>query len=238
MMRNESDQGRHALAEVTGKGLAVETVLLRHLTQSPKHTSQSYDKHPFKAEIASRRISFWACYQPQSLVSTLQSGCSAYERGFPSSSSCISASHSGIKKTCTNIQSSSNVSPLHFVLFVGATYYLNRPCIYCSLLLTILVFCLYDFHTNWFEAQTDYSASQTSEGHEGSILQKAAMESASIAASILNSTAASAVQGAVEAAKQKMNVQVPAHINGADWLKELLGKKEWRIPCIDVAVRF
>lgn len=64
------------------------------------------------------------------------------------------------------------------------------------------------------------------------------MESASLAASILNSTAASAVQGAVEAAKQKMNMPVPAHINGADWLKELLGKKEWRIPCIDVAVRF
>lgn len=64
------------------------------------------------------------------------------------------------------------------------------------------------------------------------------MESASIAASILNSTAASVVQGAVEAAKRKLNVeaQIP-QISAAEWLKELLGRKEWRIPCIDVAVR-
>lgn len=142
---------------------------------------------------------------------------------------------------CTNSPSSSNVSPLYFIFFVGATYYLNRPCIYCSLLLTILVFCLYDFHTNWFEPQPgslSSPASQSSEVQGGGILENAAMESASIAASILNSTAASVVQGAVEAAKRKLNVeaQIP-QISAAEWLKELLGRKEWRIPCIDVAVR-
>lgn len=64
------------------------------------------------------------------------------------------------------------------------------------------------------------------------------MEGASVAASILNSTAASVVQEAFEAAKRKISVEAPTQISAAEWLKEMLGKKEWRIPCIDVAVRF
>jgi len=72
------------------------------------------------------------------------------------------------------------------------------------------------------------------------MLQSVAMESASVAASLLNTTAGMAVQGVVEAAKRKMNINVEGtqpHISAAEWFRELLGKKEWRIPCIDVAVR-
>ena len=147
-----------------------------------------------------------------------------------------------LDKVCANRPSSSSVSPLYFVLFVGATYYLNRPCMYCSLILTILLFCLYYFHSNWFESQPGWTRSHTAAelvSSGGNIVQNAAMESASIAASVLNSTAATVISGAVEAAKKKMNVNVEmqTQISAAEWLKELLGKKEWRIPCIDIAVR-
>lgn len=149
-----------------------------------------------------------------------------------------------------DIPSSSNVPPLYFILFVSATYYLNRPCIYCSLLLTILVFCVYDFHNNWFEAQlpstlsTDtpqasFAQEAAGQGPNG-VIQNAVMESASIVASIANSTASGVVQSAVSAMKRKLSLEVqpPVQISVGEWLRELLGKKEWRIPCIDVSVRF
>jgi len=44
-----------------------------------------------------------------------------------------------------------NASPVYLVLFISATYFLNRPCVYCSLLLAILVVSLFDFGTEWFE---------------------------------------------------------------------------------------
>lgn len=72
------------------------------------------------------------------------------------------------------------------------------------------------------------------------MLQNAAMGGASIAANVLNSTAASIVQGAYETAKRKLgtHVELPPQMSAAEWMKELLGKKEWRIACLDIAIRF
>lgn len=133
-----------------------------------------------------------------------------------------------------------NVSPIYLILFVSATYYLNRPCLYCSLLLTILVISLYDFRSDWFEGRDStlsdaYLDAQHPQRSDS--LQEAAFETASVAASALNSTMVSMAQSALNGFKRRSTVEEQSTISGAQWLKELFGKKEWRIPCIDVAIR-
>ena len=54
--------------------------------------------------------------------------------------------------------SSTNASPIYIVLFLTATYALQRPCVYCSILLFVLVFSLFDFHADWFEPRWQPSA--------------------------------------------------------------------------------
>jgi len=134
-----------------------------------------------------------------------------------------------------------NVSPIYLILFISATYYLHRPCLYCSLLLTILVLSLYDFRTDWFEprdiASTASLQSLSRNNQTSNSLHDVALEAASLAASFINSTAASAAQSALQGVKRRVMTDEQPSISAAQWLKELLGKKEWRIPCIDVAVR-
>ncbi|RSL47407.1 hypothetical protein CEP53_009946 [Fusarium sp. AF-6] len=51
-----------------------------------------------------------------------------------------------------------NASPAFIFLFFICTYFLNRPCVYCSILLLILFLtscnwsdrCFFDFGSNWF----------------------------------------------------------------------------------------
>ncbi|KAF2085742.1 hypothetical protein K490DRAFT_74899 [Saccharata proteae CBS 121410] len=118
-----------------------------------------------------------------------------------------------------------NASPVYLVLFISATYFLNRPCVYCSLLLAILVFALFDFHTSWFDPNTRYHP-EASDGSNPSsnatIAHEFALDSASLVASAFSDTA-----GAVKA-------QISS---GADWGKMAFIKKEWKLPCLDVVVR-
>lgn len=129
------------------------------------------------------------------------------------------------------------MSPIYLVLFVSATYFLNRPCVYCSLLLTILVISLYDFHTNWFEPRAPASTTLDASNNGTLSLQDAALETASIAASAVNSTLTSIAQSAVQGLKRRAEIDPQPSISGAEWLKGIFGRKEWRIPCLDVAVR-
>src|ERR1700761_6878144 len=55
------------------------------------------------------------------------------------------------REQMANVNTSTNASPIYLILFISATYILNRPCVYCSLLLAILVVALFDFHGDWFE---------------------------------------------------------------------------------------
>ncbi|KAF2464666.1 uncharacterized protein BDR25DRAFT_307167 [Lindgomyces ingoldianus] len=136
-----------------------------------------------------------------------------------------------------------NASPVYLVLFISATYFLNRPCVYCSLLLFILVVALFDFHTPWFEPPLE------SESLEGVIngtspLRDVIGETASLVVSAANSTAQAAVKAAINGLKDKMSVgsQISGGMAEAggqsyEWVKGLLGKKEWRISCLDVLFR-
>src|ERR1044071_6831547 len=68
-----------------------------------------------------------------------------------------------------------NASPSFIFLFFVCTYFLNRPCLYCSFLLIILFLtscnwserCFFDFGSNWFQSQpgTSYVDLLRSEEH-------------------------------------------------------------------------
>ncbi|KAF2146105.1 uncharacterized protein K452DRAFT_242648 [Aplosporella prunicola CBS 121167] len=130
-----------------------------------------------------------------------------------------------------------NASPVYLVLFISATYYLNRPCVYCSLLLAILVLALFDFNTSWFEPNSKYhehSANETASN--SSLALDVAMETASVVASTLNDTAGALVSAAMDGMKRRRVPEVNISGNGLEWGKALL-KKEWKLPCLDVVVR-
>jgi hypothetical protein len=107
--------------------------------------------------------------------------------------------------------------------------------VYCSLLLTVLVISVYDFHNNWFEPQAN-PASLSQAGNK-TTTATALEDNLAVATSVLQSAAASVVQLATEGFARKTGLNMQPQISVAEWLKEILGKKEWRIPCIDVAVR-
>jgi hypothetical protein len=119
-----------------------------------------------------------------------------------------------------------HASPVYLVLFISATYFLNRPCVYCSLLLFILVVALFDFHTPWFDAPLTETSEVALNG------TSSMLETAEVFAQAANHTAQALFTGAVEGVKGKGSG--PA-MN--EWVKGLLGKKEWRIQCLDVLIR-
>ena len=128
-----------------------------------------------------------------------------------------------------------NASPVYLVLFISATYFLNRPCVYCSLLLFILVVALFDFHTPWFEPPL--SSGTTEPVLNGtSPLTETAFESAGILVTAANNTARAMIKAAIDGVKEKFVVEEQSGAAGAsyEWVR---GLKEWRIPCLDVLVR-
>jgi hypothetical protein len=118
-----------------------------------------------------------------------------------------------------------HASPVYLVLFISATYFLNRPCVYCSLLLFILVVALFDFHTPWFDAPLSDSAELALNGTEAGVLAQA-----------VNATAKAVVKSAVEGVKGRLGGEGNnGHVQ--EWVKGLLGRKEWKIQCLDVLIR-
>jgi hypothetical protein len=121
-----------------------------------------------------------------------------------------------------------NASPVYLVLFISATYFLNRPCVYCSLLLFILVVALFDFHTPWFDPPLAPDTAELA-------LNGTFVETAGVLAQAANHTAQAIVKNAVDGVRGRIG-----QTNGAkeyEWVKGLLGKKEWKIQCLDVLIR-
>lgn len=125
-----------------------------------------------------------------------------------------------------------HASPVYLVLFISATYFLNRPCVYCSLLLFILVVALFDFHTPWFDPPLSDGAELALNG------TTPILDSVGVLAQAANNTAQTMIKSAVDGVREKMATTGQAS-GGAnyEWVKGLLGKKEWRIQCLDVLIR-
>ncbi len=62
-------------------------------------------------------------------------------------------------------------------------------------------------------------------------------EQASFMAAAINNTAAALTGAAIEEVKRRMEVRTEWTGIGVEWIRSLLGKREWRVPCVDVLIR-
>ncbi|KAM0428586.1 hypothetical protein ACHAPT_006947 [Fusarium lateritium] len=131
-----------------------------------------------------------------------------------------------------------NASPAFIFLFFICTYFLNRPCVYCSILLLILFLtscnwsdrCFFDFGSNWFlprptnpnQLPPDAAAADDAATFNSTVFE------------MVNTTAAAIAKAASDdlAARRAEWTGL-----GIEWLRNLLGKREWRIDCMDIYVR-
>ncbi|KAI0970924.1 bladder cancer-related protein BC10-domain-containing protein [Xylaria arbuscula] len=147
-----------------------------------------------------------------------------------------------------------NASPAFIFLFFVCTYFLNRPCVYCSILLLILFVtscywsdrCFFEFSSNWFTPRitsaafeswidSHYAANATATAAVSaaadptgySIFDNSTMEA-------LNTTASALASIAADGLARKRNEWTGL---GIEWLRSLLGKREWRIDCMDLNIR-
>ena len=99
---------------------------------------------------------------------------------------------------------------------------------YCSLLLFILVVALFDFHTPWFDPPLNPDTTELA-------LNGTLVETAGVLAQAANTTAQALVKSAVEGVRSKVGQGTSG--KEYEWVKGLLGKKEWKIQCLDVLIR-
>lgn len=126
------------------------------------------------------------------------------------------------------------------------TYLLHRPCIYCSALLIILFIsschwsdrCFFDFQRDWFSPRFVSNSPGTNHslaaGDEDESLVKYFLDT-------MNTTATALAEAAVEQARKRMDIAGRGTEEwtgiGLEWLRSLLGRHEWTVPCLDVKVR-
>ncbi|KAJ4144399.1 hypothetical protein LMH87_003283 [Akanthomyces muscarius] len=133
-----------------------------------------------------------------------------------------------------------NASPAFIFLFFICTYFLHRPCVYCSILLIILFLtscnwsdrCFFDYNSNWFLPRPSNPLEEASActGLNCSTVRNsgATMYNATVFR-ILNSTATTLASATV--AKPEWTGL------GLGWLRNLLGQREWQIECMDIYLR-
>ncbi|KAF2232064.1 hypothetical protein EV356DRAFT_505666 [Viridothelium virens] len=155
---------------------------------------------------------------------------------------------------------STNAPPIYLLLFLTVTYFLNRPCVYCSLLLAILVLSLFDFRADWFEPRSSLphspfspsksslssasscvpgNATQGGDTTGGRTAQDNEVETLSLVVSAVVDTASSLAAAVVEGLKKRTVGEGGNGVAGAstEGLRALWGKREWRVPCLDILLR-
>lgn len=134
------------------------------------------------------------------------------------------------------------------VSFFFLTYFLNRPCVYCSVLLLILFVsscywsdhCFFDIHSNWFEPRHLSSPlpnplTQASEWSRATGWYSAT--ETSFLATAINQTTTALAGAAVEELKRRVDIRPEWTGIGVEWIRSWLGAREWRLPCLDVYIR-
>lgn len=127
-----------------------------------------------------------------------------------------------------------NASPAFIFLFFVCTYFLNRPCVYCSILLLILFLtscnwsdrCFFDVGSNWFLPRPTSRPTD--------VIQDSADLFNTSVVEMVNTTAAAMANAAVELVADRKPEWTGL---GIEWLRSLLGKREWRIECMEIYVR-
>lgn len=145
-------------------------------------------------------------------------------------------------RSLTRPRNRTNASPIYLILFISAAYVLNRPCVYCSLLLAILVIALFDFSAvsngSWFEPRYEYSAQHgsarsTNSTHGARAVADVVDGAMSVVASAFNATASMAVDALATAGKKSIEE------NGSTWAA--WARRVWRsglrVDCLGVTIR-
>ncbi|KAI9163109.1 hypothetical protein HJFPF1_04707 [Paramyrothecium foliicola] len=138
-----------------------------------------------------------------------------------------------------------NASPAFIFLFFICTWFLNRPCVYCSILLLILFLtscnwsdrCFFDFSSNWFQPRPSLAGGSSPDGSLDTALLDHQEGHASLNASVVdmvNSTARALASAAADEITTRRKEWTGL---GIEWLRNLLGKREWRIECMDIYIR-
>lgn len=103
--------------------------------------------------------------------------------------------------------------------------------------------CFFDFSSNWFQprpgvsyfaSSASSSLAQNASSYSLENITTTANASMLVARDMLNTTA-NALVGA--AANEVARVRTEWTGIGLEWLRSLLGKREWRIDCLDVYIR-
>jgi len=143
-----------------------------------------------------------------------------------------------------------SLSPIHLTILLTMTYILNRPCLYCSLLLIILFAsscywsgnCIVDFSYVPFEeggsAQATWWLPQIYTMNEKRCSQAVKNETvAYLTSSLANRTASSIVHVAGRIREKVISQNVTAgHLSSMYSSTKELFRKEWTIPCIGTRV--
>lgn len=141
-----------------------------------------------------------------------------------------------------------NASPAFILLFFICTYFLHRPCVYCSVLLLILFVtscnwsdrCFFDLSSNWFipRAATTTTTGPSSSAAQcpplapvdGSSCTDAAAQYNATIVNMFNTTAKAALHSAAESHPEWSGL-------GVQWLRSLLGQREWHIDWMDLYIK-
>lgn len=106
----------------------------------------------------------------------------------------------------------------------------------------MLVFSLFDFRADWFESRWQPSADPISKSFDSllesnSTLVRSIGETASVGISAWNEIKTTTTAAAWDTARRGVIANIPASMNGFEWLRSVLEKRQVRIPCVDVLVR-
>ncbi|KAK3387861.1 bladder cancer-related protein BC10-domain-containing protein [Podospora didyma] len=142
-----------------------------------------------------------------------------------------------------------NASPAFIFLFFVCTYFLNRPCVYCSFLLLVLFLtschwsdrCFFDFSSNWFQPRPGGSfvylpvPGWKLDGISSlNATEDLNATASAVIAEMVNTTAGAL---ATAASQQLTRTKVEWTGLGLEWMRSLLGRREWRIDCLDLYIR-
>lgn len=127
-------------------------------------------------------------------------------------------------------------SPAYLLLFLSATYFLNRPCVYCSLLLAVLVVAIFDFRRAWFEPESTADPTMAAT-NDSTLVQDAIIEGAAMLVSTLNSTAATLANATSKQIEHRASTRSWWSSLGTGWARNVISQGELRIECLNTVIR-
>ena len=147
------------------------------------------------------------------------------------------------------LQQHTNTVRRFVISFLLLTYFLNRPCIYCSALLLILFIsscywsdtCILDFTHNDFFSPRQFTSPIPNPLPQATncsgIHENGHAGDGSFLITAVNETASALAGAAVEEIRQRMTPKTEWTGVGLGWIRSWLGGREFRLPCVDVYIR-